>query len=308
MTRQTRSARQWCILFFVFLATNLTFVSLSSAGYLSASALNRSNFTYIDTPSKWNPGPNTAQYGGYSAAGGASWSAIPSGVPIADTAPFAETIDHPTEGPDALSVDIIDLITGAEPTGTEYEQFNMALNLWASVSGFTNLGKVADGAAESPGATGGAVNEHLGDIRIAGYQFDGPGGVLAHAFQPGTSDMFNGAIAGDVHLDSEELWIDDSSHIPGDGRFDFFTTVLHEIGHALGLDHSYEPGSVMGPSYAGARRTLGADDIAGVQSIYGVPEPTSLMLVTLSMMILSLHRGPKKRCQEPLFDFSRLRR
>lgn len=300
MISRTRGAQQWCALLLFFLTANFAVVSSSNAGYLSPSALGSSNFTYFPTPSKWNPGPNTAQYGGFPAPGGASWSATPSGVPIANIAPFAETIDHPTEGPEALSVDIIGLITGAEPTGTEYEQFDMALNLWAEVSEFTNLGMVADGATQLPAGSGdsGDVdsgNGHLGDIRVVGYQFDGPNGVVAHAFQPGTSAEFNGAMAGDVHLDYEELWVDDPNDLPGNGQYDFFTVVLHELGHSLGLDHSFEPGSVMGPSYVGARRTLSPDDIAGVQSIYGVPEPTALMLVVFSALgFLLNHRGRRQ--------------
>jgi hypothetical protein len=278
MTPRTRCAQGWCVLFSFSLAANLTFVSSSPAGYLPPGSLVGSNFTYFPTPTKWDPGLNTAQYGGFPSPGGASWSATPSGVPIADIAPFAETIDHPAG---AMSVDIIDLITGAEPTGSEYEQFNMALDLWASVSGFTNLGKVSDGATQLPlgsGASGDvdAANGHLGDIRVTGYLFDGPGGVVAHGFQPGTAEMFGGTMAGDIHLDHEESWVDDPADAPGNGRFDFFTAALHEIGHSLGLDHSYEPGSVMQPFYSGARRTLHADDIAGVQSIYGVPELTTV--------------------------------
>jgi len=44
----------------------------------------------------------------------------------------------------------------------------------------------------------------------------------------------------------------------------------HEIGHTLGLDHSSDPDALMYPSYSAPHRSLGRDDIAGVQSLYGL--------------------------------------
>ncbi len=61
--------------------------------------------------------------------------------------------------------------------------------------------------------------------------------------------------------------------------FDLDTTVLHELGHALGLDHSANPDAVMFARATGgeSRRRLTADDIAGLRSLYGraaAPSPT----------------------------------
>ena len=52
----------------------------------------------------------------------------------------------------------------------------------------------------------------------------------------------------------------------------------HEFGHALGLNHTSTAGATMYPSYSSCSqqlRTLAADDIAGVESLYpgGTPDP-----------------------------------
>jgi hypothetical protein len=161
---------------------------------------------------------------------------------------------------------------------------NTTLNIWATVSGFTNLGQVADGGADAgaPEANGG----HLGDIRVAAWTINEPT-VLAHAFQPGTESIFaDGTIAGDIHIDVPRTWVDQPNDSVFDQDIDLFTVVLHELGHALGLGHSNVTGSVMEPIYSGGRRTLHTDDIAGIRSLYGIPELGTAILMALGSIAL----------------------
>ena len=114
------------------------------------------------------------------------------------------------------------------------------------------------GPANNPNFTVGWFTGDHGD----GSSFDGAGNVLAHGFFP---PPCGGQHAGKLHFDDAEVW-----SLAGAGNtFDLETVALHEIGHLLGLSHSTVPGSVMFPTYAGPRRALTADDIAGIRALYG---------------------------------------
>ena len=57
----------------------------------------------------------------------------------------------------------------------------------------------------------------------------------------------------------------------GERGTDFYWTALHEIGHALGLDHSNYIDAVMYPFYTGFKDNLqlNEDDINGIHYLYG---------------------------------------
>ncbi|CAO1439581.1 unnamed protein product [Diamesa hyperborea] len=91
--------------------------------------------------------------------------------------------------------------------------------------------------------------------------------ALAHAFNPG-----NRPENGDIHFDDDEIWTFNSTE-----GSNLFQNAVHEIGHALGLDHTKLKKAVMFPYvasyYPGFK--LDADDIMGIQELYGIKNKTS---------------------------------
>ncbi|NP_001087063.1 matrix metallopeptidase 3 L homeolog [Xenopus laevis] len=93
--------------------------------------------------------------------------------------------------------------------------------------------------------------------------FDGPNGVLAHAYAPAEG------IGGDAHFDEDEQWT------LGPQGANIFLVAAHEFGHSLGLSHSNDPNALMFPTASfgmtinPAQYKLSADDIAGIQTLYG---------------------------------------
>jgi hypothetical protein len=77
----------------------------------------------------------------------------------------------------------------------------------------------------------------------------------------------------DLSLSTSVNWSTGNSTPPG--SYDLNTTVLHELGHALGLDHTTVSGAVMLAKLSSGqqRRVPQGDDIAGLQALYGLGSP-----------------------------------
>jgi len=143
-----------------------------------------------------------------------------------------------------------DQLPGAE----ENELVREAFATWAAQSPltFTETNDRASADIEISWETG-----NHGD----GDPFDGPGRVLAHATFP--NPFANRQVI--LHFDEDERWVNSNSQ-----NVDLLTVAIHEIGHTLGLGHSDDPNAIMFASYSGPSRTLGTDDIAGIQALYGI--------------------------------------
>lgn len=103
---------------------------------------------------------------------------------------------------------------------------------------------------------------------------DGANGTLGEAYFPSSSPRAS-AQAGDVTFDSAETW--EIGNSLGAQAFDLVAVAVHEIGHALGLDHSTDQNSIMYPSISPTESfsALAPSDIAAIRSLYAARDTST---------------------------------
>uniref|UniRef100_A0A1I8A8D0 ZnMc domain-containing protein n=1 Tax=Steinernema glaseri TaxID=37863 RepID=A0A1I8A8D0_9BILA len=95
--------------------------------------------------------------------------------------------------------------------------------------------------------------------------FDGPRGIVAHAFYP---------TEGELHFDADEKWTLNSKE-----GINLFQTAVHEIGHLLGLEHSTDSRAAMHSARAvrfDPGFELSDDDVRAVRALYALVRPPRL--------------------------------
>jgi hypothetical protein len=156
---------------------------------------------------------------------------------------------------------------GSEPRGGNGLGDGLASNVNIG-DGAANFDNSFQGLAEDNGGINGNVHSASSNLG---------GGVISIVTFPCTDGW-------QIQYNDDFVW-DDGPGSPALGTMDLQAIATHEIGHTLGLAHSNIAGATMFSSITGNatnQRSIEADDIAGIQSIYGVKSASKPHIASLS--------------------------
>jgi hypothetical protein len=158
-------------------------------------------------------------------------------------------------------------------------ELRSAFEAWEKVAGITFTQIVEPDRADLIlGAADGALGPAFANLRLSGSKaIDPPAKPLGARIDDRLMDLPDTAKDRPVTV-IEQAYVCLNPKVPWkigfDGNlhvFDLRYTFMHEIGHAIGLDHPGRSGSIMGYRYDERVRALQASDIASAQWLYGPP-------------------------------------
>lgn len=139
---------------------------------------------------------------------------------------------------------------------TWQNQVLKASQYWAQQTNI-NFAVVSDNGAAAGSGSNQQGDPNFGDIRIGGFNFGNS--TLAQAYLP--PPVNNYSIAGDIQINTGAVFNVGT-------QYDLFTVMVHEFGHALGLNHGTSSSACMYSTYNGVDSALNSDDISGIKAIY----------------------------------------
>jgi predicted Zn-dependent protease len=136
-----------------------------------------------------------------------------------------------------------------------------AIDMWNQVMGNLQLGRVMDSSA--PIASGDGLNSLSFGSSFFGHSFGSSTLAVTLYYYSGST-----MAEGDIVFNTAWAW--DSYRGSLRSSPDIQRVALHELGHLLGMAHSTLSNAIM-YAYINNSYLLTADDIAGIQSLYGPP-------------------------------------
>ncbi len=252
-------------------------------GMLSPSLFGFAYFPYgVDQALKW--GDNTVGTPG----GLVTWSIMPDGTQI-----DASFTDPNFSGTSNIT-QVFDQVGGFSAA------FPIIQEVFAKWSAAANIQFVQVSDSGAAFNSSGANPPDTGQIRLGAFNISGNVGAVGYAPPPNGNTSLEGDVLFNLNSHFQIAAGNEGDAInyfpdPFPDNFfknDFEGLLLHEVGHALGLAHpAAGVQAVMSNDpaiYANINRILDADDVNGIQTLYGIPEPSqwALFIVSAGLLVL----------------------